>query len=433
MSYCAYITRIKDIRKHSNADRLQVGSCFGNQIIVSLETQEGDLGVYFPTDGRLGMEYCVENNLLRMKDVNGNQCGGYLEPEKRHVSSLKLRGETSDGLFMPLTSLSKFTDIKTLKEGDMITVLNGATICEKYIPKSNRKGSSGNSNATKKQKKKKTFKYFEEHIDTEQLAYNKHQFKEGDLCYITLKMHGTSGRTSYTIEETEKKKNILDRIFKREKLIRQWNYASGTRRVILDFNNDQNKGFYNDDEFRRKYHDLITPRLQKGETIYYEIVGWVNKNTSIMPECSNKKVNDKDFIKMYGDTTRFTYGCEQGENDIYVYRMTMTNEDGFIVEYPQELVKLRCEQMGLKMVPEFDKFIYSTEEDMMQRIEKYYDGIDPIGKSHIREGVVIRIDGKEKFKAFKHKNIWFKILEGIVKVDADAPDIEEAQELEIGA
>lgn len=53
MSYNAYITRIKNIRKHSNADRLMVGECFGNYVIVGLDVEENQLGIYFPTDGRL--------------------------------------------------------------------------------------------------------------------------------------------------------------------------------------------------------------------------------------------------------------------------------------------------------------------------------------------------------------------------------------------
>ena len=61
--------------------------------------------------------------------------------------------------------------------------------------------------------------------------------------------------------------------------------------------------------------------------------------------------------------------------------------------------------------------------------EQYYDGEDPIGKTHIREGVVVRIINRPKFSAFKDKNFSFKLLEGIAKVNADAPDMEEAQEI----
>ena len=34
--YEAYITTLKNVRKHSNADRLQVAECFGNQVIIDL-------------------------------------------------------------------------------------------------------------------------------------------------------------------------------------------------------------------------------------------------------------------------------------------------------------------------------------------------------------------------------------------------------------
>jgi hypothetical protein len=52
-----------------------------------------------------------------------------------------------------------------------------------------------------------------------------------------------------------------------------------------------------------------------------------------------------------------------------------------------------------------------------------------VGKTHVREGVVVRILNRPKFTAYKHKNFSFKVLEGIAKVDADAPDMEEAQDV----
>lgn len=427
MGYNAYITRIKTIRKHSNADRLQVTTVFGNDVIVGLDVKENDLMVYFPTDGRLNIEYCKNNKLLREKDSEGNNVGGYMDESKCHVTTIKLRGERSDGLLMPLSSLESFTDINTLKEGDTIDILNGVLICEKYIPRSNKK----QSESTVKNKKKKTNKiiypFFEEHIDTSQLAYNTQQFKEGDLCYITLKMHGTSQRTAYTLKEENKNYPYL--IYKALKLFKfnqkqkkTWEYISGTRRTILK---NFNGGYYGNDDFRKNWHDFFMGKLCKGEEVFYEVVGYTQGSQTIMPECSNKKTNDKTFIKQYGDTTRFTYGCDIGQNDIYVYRMTMSNEDGSIVEYPWHLVKLRCEQMGVKCVPEFNKFIFTNTEDLMERVNIFCDGVDPVGKTHIREGVVVRVDNKEKFTAFKHKNFNFKVLEGIIKAD-DVLDMEEA-------
>ena len=139
--------------------------------------------------------------------------------------------------------------------------------------------------------------------------------------------------------------------------------------------------------------------------------------------------SDKEFSQQYGDETIFSYGCNIGESDCYVYRMTLTNEDGFAVEIPWEQVLIECEKMGVKCVPTFEKFTFTTWEDLMERVEKYYDGADPVGKSHVREGVVVRIDNRPSFTAYKHKNFSFKCLEGIIKDTSDAPDIEEAEEL----
>ena len=62
--------------------------------------------------------------------------------------------------------------------------------------------------------------------------------------------------------------------------------------------------------------------------------------------------------------------------------------------------------------------------------DHYYVGPDPIGKTHVREGVVIRILNRPKFCAYKHKNFAFKCLEGLVKAEETAPDMEEAEEVQ---
>ena len=431
--YNAYITTIKNLRQHSNADRLLIGECFGNNVIVGLDTQPNQLGVYFPTDGQLGVEYAENNNLVRTKDANGENTGGYLDPDKRNIRALRLRGEQSDGLFMPLESLSAFADITQLNEGDTISVLNGVVICEKYIPRGKSRHTSQEGHAKDRAEPTTKYPFFAEHIDTSQLAYNPSQFKPGDRVIITLKMHGTSQRTANAIRDVRKQQNpfqrVIARILRRKPVtIRDWHCVSGTRRTVLTPKAVADGGYYGDNGFRMKYHDFFDGKLQKGEEAFYELVGFVNESTPIMSTCSNKKLGDKEFLKQYGETTTFSYGCSPGENDIYVYRMTMTNEDGYTVEYPWSLVKLRCEQMGVKHVPEFETFDFTDTDDLMSRVDLYLGGVDPIGKTHVREGVVVRIEGRERFAAFKHKSFEFKVLESIIKDIAEVPDMEEQEE-----
>lgn len=484
MAYSGYITRLKNVHKHPNADRLLLAECFGNQVIVSTDYTEGQLGVYFPSDGQLCQEYCEINNLLRKKDENGNNIGGYMD-EKRRVTAVKLRGEKSDGLFMPLTSLANFTIVSDLKEGDTITVLNGVEICKKYIPP--RKSGSWHGGAPKKAKANFAPTFYE-HIDTEQLAYHLNDFRAGDVVELTLKMHGTSGRTGYLPLVVGYKdsfgcmagnaiRNISARLRKRPapnpyhdgEAIYEYGYVTGTRRVVLDDAHDG--GFYSDNQFRHEMAKKFEGKLHKGETVYYEIVGFVNESIPIMSSCDNKKIKDKEFIKQYGDTTVFSYGCDpkgdweekykSGAPDVldfdyifppkcevYVYRMTMSNDEGDIVEMSPSQMRLRCDQMGVKYVPVFETFmisemgvdvngdgetdthVISPGEYVLRKVEEYFDGPDPIGKTHIREGVVARIVNRPNITVYKHKNFSFKVLENIIKDVAEEPDMEEAQEAE---
>ena len=462
MAYSAYITTLKNVRPHPNADRLLLADCFGNTVCVGLDYTENEIGIYFPTDGQLSEEFATINNLVRKKDDAGNNIGGYMDPAKRNVQAIRLRGQKSDGLFMRLSCL-EYTgvNIADLKIGDPITVVNGHEICQKYIPRRNPSRTSERAGNKTRKKKVAVAPLFAEHADTEQLAYNLGAFKSGDQVEITLKMHGTSQRTGYLPVFKGFKRTLLDKIFRHEGTpIYDWGYVSGTRRTVLE---NYDGGYYGSNEFREEHSKVFEGKLWKGETVYYEVVGFTTDGSSIMGKCNNKKLNDKEFIKTYGDTTVFSYGCSPDgkktvwgkdeigvysldvdipQSDLYVYRMTMTNEDGNVIEYAPDFMRYRCEMIGVKTVPVFwNGFIpeypaskiddtISAGEWIKNRAERYYEGPDPIGKTHVREGVVVRIINRAKFTAYKHKNFEFKVLEGIIKDTAEAPDMEEAESVQ---
>ena len=479
--HCGYVVKVENLRPHGNADRLQIATFFGNDTCVGLNTVLGEIGIYFPTDLQLSVEYCDANNLVRKKDENGNNIGGYMDPNKRNVTAVRLRGERSDGLYMPLSSL-EFTgvNIEDLGVGDTIDIVNGVEICRKYIPRGTKSGSGGQSAGNRTRKKKvPVAPLFSEHADTEQLAYSLSAFRPGDQIEITLKMHGTSQRTGYLpVLKGYKDSWFCDCYNAISKMchlafgnlddfepkhdgepIYEYDYVSGTRRTVLE---NYEGGYYGDNAFRETHSKVFEGKLHKGETVYYEVVGFTNTGTPIMGSSSNTKLNDKEFIKQYGDTTVFSYGCypdgkrrmhgedefghffvdeDAPQSNMYVYRMTITNEDGDVVEYTPDFMRYRCEQMGVKCVPIFWKGYIpenpgsatdptiSAGEWILNKAELYYDGPDPVGKTHVREGVVVRIINRPKFAAYKHKNFSFKCLEGIVKSSAETPDMEEAQEV----
>ena len=449
--HTGYIVEVKDLRPHNNADKLQLATFFGETVIVGLDTKIGDIGIYFPCDLQLSEEYCDVNDLCR-KRADGTDGKGYLERDKRNIKAISLRGEKSYGLYAPLTSLEPFGDITQLRVGDTIDVFNGHEICKKYIPRSNiRKGHYSEGNKTRKHKVP-VAPLFAEHADTEQLAYNLDAFRCGDEIEITLKMHGTSQRTGYLpvlkgyhdswhcqirnwlwfqFNRITKKNDLnttIDKMKHDGKPYYDYGYVSGTRRVVLD---NYEGGFYGSNAFREQHSKFFEGKLWKGETIYYEVVSFTDDGTPIM----GKGKVPKEAQSQYGTEMVFHYGRSEG-SDFYVYRMTMTNEDGDVIEYTPDFMRYRCEQMGAKTVPVLWRgTIPYTMDDIESPIpghrivlkegesagewikrvaEQYYDGPDPIGKTHVREGVVVRIVNRPKFCAYKHKNFLFKQISGII-------------------
>lgn len=447
INHCGYIVKVKELRKHPNADKLYIATFFGNDTCVSIDTQVGDIGVYFPCDLQLSLEFCIANHLCR-KLPDGTADTGYMEVDKRNITAIRLRGERSDGLYLPISCFNYCYDDDAsayLKVGDIINEVNGHPICNKYIPRTRKQNNTNSSNVSKTRKHKDPIApLFKEHIDTAQLAYNLSAFKPGDLIEITRKLHGTSARIGYLPVLKGYKRTLWDKITRKDGTpIYQYDYIDGTRRTLLV---SYDGGFYGSNEFRKHFHEAIEGKLHEGETCYAEIVGFTDDGTPIMGSVSNKKTNDKVFIKQYGDMTTFSYGCDPTgviapKNDFYVYRMTLTTHDGYTVEYSPEYTRYRCEQMGVKFVPvEWRGYIPehpASENDdtitagewIMNKAEQYYDGPEPIDPRHVREGVVVRLVDKPSFTAYKIKNFSFKLISGIAVAETNPVDETIAEEL----
>lgn len=447
INHCGYIVKVKELRAHPNADKLYIATFFGNDTCVSIDTQVGDIGVYFPCDLQLSLEFCIANHLCR-KLPDGTADTGYMEVDKRNITAIRLRGERSDGLYLPISCFNYCYDDDAsayLKVGDIINEVNGHPICNKYIPRTRKQNNTNNSNVSKTRKHKDPIApLFKEHIDTAQLAYNLNAFKPGDLIEITRKLHGTSARIGYLPVLKGYKRTLWDKItHKYGKPIYQYDYIDGTRRTLLV---SYDGGFYGSNEFRKHFHEAIKGKLHEGESVYAEIIGFTDDGVPIMGSVSNKKTNDKAFIKQYGDMTTFSYGCDPTgvtapKNDFYVYRMTLTTHDGYTVEYSPEYTRYRCEQMGVKFVPvEWRGYIPehpASENDdtitagewIMNKAEQYYDGPEPIDPRHVREGVVVRLVDKPSFTAYKHKNFSFRLISGIIVNNSNPVDETVAEEL----
>jgi hypothetical protein len=473
MNNAAVICKIKNVRPHSNADRVPLGTACGYQVVIGLDIKEGDLGIYFPTDTCLGKDFAAANEDLLT----------YFGKNLR-VRTQKFRGEKSEGFWCGIKHVEDLIGYEP-KEGEELTGLgpwhvNGEEvdnleICKKYVNPATLNRRNLASKIAKKFRSG-SLPTFQKHVETQHLRKEWDQIPRDRQWIWTHKVHGTSQRLGYVLvpqsffarwvakfrkavpipcskwrdnlssRNYARCKKLLDAMLwlqnKASNLDEWWNknapkmgfaasryeYVVGSRNVILgELKADGSVGkdsFYSD-EFRKQAAAPFLGQLHKGEVVYYEIVGYAAYNSPIM---SKVHVKDKDIKKLYGDEVIYTYGCVNGSFDIYVYRIAYQTEDGQSIDLSWDQVKTRCRELGVKHVPEclviqqaFNNYDYGRSLDLIQ---EYIEQPDPIDARHPMEGVVLRVEGS-KPEFYKEKAFTFKLLEGMA-VDSGAVDMEEA-------
>ncbi len=256
---------------------------------------------------------------------------------------------------------------------------------------------------------------------------------------VTEKLHGTSGRTSNALVEMQQPgwRGWWNQHFGRWYTfapIREWRVVTGTRRTLLASTIPQagKQDTWHQGNFRQEIHDRIKAAgLRKGESVYYEIVGWEGLGLgTIMATHSVKTDGDelqKELSKQYGDRITYSYGCLPGQYKEFVYRMTYTNEDGQTIELAWDQMVERCERLGLNVVPVLMKTQVLNRETLLDACKNLVSGPSALDRHHIREGVCIRVEHPGMFgEAFKWKSPEFTSLEGIANQDPDFVDAEDA-------
>jgi len=125
MRKLASIQRVRDVVEHSNADALEIAKVNGWQCIIKKgEMQQGDLGVYFEIDSFLPANderyLFLEKTFRTFEGILGAR-----------IKTIKLRGELSQGLILPLSS---YPELVHMEEGTDVTETLGILKYEKPMP-----------------------------------------------------------------------------------------------------------------------------------------------------------------------------------------------------------------------------------------------------------------------------------------------------------
>lgn len=409
----AIVTKLMNVRKHPNADRLQLATVLSTTVVVGLEAQNDDVVIYFDSNLALSPDYLKKNNLYSNSELNEDTTKkGYFGKNGR-VKAQTFRGEISNGYVASIDSVAKVADISP----DLLTLgiefqdVNNVNICQKYVPKTR---CSNSSNKTKKNKKKNRKRHvkcdtFVPHWDTKHFARELNNIPEG-MIYIEEKIHGTSARSGNLLVTRNLKwyERFLKKIFKLDINDKYWYPVNGSRRVVLTFDKDTIQNEY---QHSTNYRDIIfnklKPNLNKGEQVYYEIAGYNESGGFIQ----------KDF----------PYGCKQGEHIAILYRVTQNTEDGKVIDMNREYVYNRADELGLTRPILFEKFYYDGKdvEKLSVKVQSYTDGKSMLDNT-IREGVVVwyqKTDGN--WTCLKNKSFDFLKKESKLKDDDNYVDEED--------
>lgn len=378
-NYCATVIRVNTLVKLHGLDRCLGLPVFGLQSIVSASTELGQLGVVFTAETQLDGQFCKANNLYEDASLNADpNAKGYLKAKGR-VRAIKLHGNDSNALFMPLSSLAYLgIDVNQLKEGDCFTHIDGVEVCRKYVVKE--PGTPGKvklGSGEKLYKSRVAPKLMPEHKDSRFWFKEMDAFDDKQWIIVTQKLHGTSVRLANQIctrqlTRTEKWAKWFGAKVQEE----EFDYFAGSRRVIKDKARNDLVHFYSSDIYNQCL-EQVKHLIPKSWVIYGELIGWHG---------------DKPIQKNY------TYRVEQGKFELYVYRIAQINADGLSVDLAWGQIKEFCQSTGLKYVPEiwqgekkdFNVGVYMDKKYNLSGLKQCVPLAD---ESPSDEGVVVRVNG----------------------------------------
>lgn len=220
-NYPCTVVEIGKIFDIEGANKIKRTVIFGNEIIVSSDVKEGDVMLYFAAGTQLDTELCFNNNLYVDSEFNKNkEKKGYVSHKKRLIKAIKLRGIISDGLLLPIESLSYLEGGKLdpkgfLKKGDSFTHIGDIEICKKYIVERKQSERQHGEKKPKKNKLKDLLidTQFRFHNETSHFARNLNKVDRTDEIIITRKYHGSSLILSHVL--INKKLNWIERLANR--------------------------------------------------------------------------------------------------------------------------------------------------------------------------------------------------------------------------
>lgn len=401
-NYAARVIRLEGLKSHSGADRLQILTIFGNNVITGLTAQEGDVYIYFPAECAINPEFLSFTNSFRDKELNVDKEKTSLFEANCRVKNVKLRGEFSNGYIVPAKEVSDWLKTKgidvDLQPSDVdFDEIGGIWINKKYVSKTQLQQENRAQNNGKKQIKPQDVivdGQFQFHGKTDPIGRNMHNIRPETRISISDKIHGSLFSVSNLLKK--RKLSILEKIAKffGVKVVEQeYGMVYASRTVIKTIKSDG--GYYTDDIWK-----IVADRIFVGVdptiSVYGEVYGYTPTGGMIQP--------------------KYDYGTKPGQLDYIIYRITSTGPHGDVIEFTPDQIVDYCQRNGLNyldilytgpaasLVKEINEETW--EQDFLQALsDKYLEKYCPKCINKVwAEGIIVRDLTTSAWRVFKYKS-----------------------------
>lgn len=343
-TYKVPLTKIISIDPHPNADRLELATVYGFQVIVKKDAHKvGDEMIYVPIDSILPQN--LEDHLFP-PDAK-------IKLDKHRVKQIRIRKIASQGMLISKEEIKAvFGFVPDREENDYKEIL-GITKYEPPAPKF--QSEMGGSNPRIKPKENPLFHKYN---GLDNIKWFPTMFKETDIVVVQEKIHGTNARAAKLpfVANTLWKK--IKMFFK---LAPKFEFCYGSNNVQLQ-DRPGYTGYYGDNIYGKVFEALdIINKLKDGEAVYGEIYGsGIQKN--------------------------YNYGCKEGEHKFILFDVKIIQEDGSLKWLSPEEVVGFAKERGFDVVPELYKGPFN-----MALVKELSQGDSVLAPSQkVREGVVVK-------------------------------------------
>lgn len=341
--YKVPLTKILSIDPHPNADRLEIATVYGFQVIVKKDSHKvGDRMIYVPIDSILPQEL---EDYLFPPDAK-------VKLTKHRVKQIRLRKIASQGMLISTEEIKAVYGFDPDQEEKNYAEKLNITKYEPPAPKFQRMGTQ------KKRDKPLENPMFQKYNGLNNIKWFPTMFKEDDIVIVQEKVHGTNARAGKLPHAAN---TLWKKIKKLLKLTPAFEFCYGSNNVQIQERSNF-EGFYGEDLYGKVFGDIdAESKLKDGEVIYGEIYGdGVQKN--------------------------YNYGCKRGEHGFVLFDVKVLDYEGNQRWLGPEEVKRFARERGFDMVPELYHGPFS-----MEKVKELTLGDSVLAPSQkIREGVVVK-------------------------------------------